>query len=168
MSIQQLNWKNTNGRHIHPTLHTHCLFRQKTATLIPKKHKTELHKYITGIITNKKQKLIQINSMPDHIHILVGITPDIVISDLVRDIKRNATQFINRKRWTVRKFMWQEGFAAFTYSHSQLKDVIFYIENQEEHHSRKTFKEEYLELLKRFDVPYNPKYVFDSDDTTQA
>ena len=136
--------------------------------LILKEYKDELHKYITGIITNKKQKLIQINSMPDHIHILVGITPDIAISDLVRDIKRNATQFINRKRWIAGKFMWQEGFAAFTYSHSQLKDVITYIENQEIHHSHKTFKEEYLELLKRFDVPYNPKYVFDSEDTPEV
>ena len=80
-------------------LYIHIVFSVKgRQPLIPKKHKTELHKYITGIINNKKQKLIQINSMPDHIHILVGITPDIAISDLVRDIKRNATQFINRKR----------------------------------------------------------------------
>ena len=146
-------------------LYIHIVFSVKgRQPLIPKQHKAELHKYITGIVTNKKQKMIQINSMPDHIHILIGITPDIAISDLVRDIKRNATQFINRKRWTIGKFMWQEGFAAFTYSHSQLKDVISYIENQEKHHSHKTFKEEYLELLKRFDVSYNPKYVFDSDD----
>ena len=150
-------------------LYIHIVFSVKARQpLIPKKHKTELHKYITGIITNKKQKLIQINSMPDHIHILVGITPDVAISDLVRDIKRNATQFINRKRWTVGKFMWQEGFAAFTYSHSQLKDVISYIENQEKHHSNKTFKEEYLELLKRFDVSYNPKYVFDANDADET
>ena len=150
-------------------LYIHIVFSVKgRQPLIPKRHKTELHKYITGIITNKKQKLIQINSMPDHIHILVGITPDIAISDLVRDIKRNATQLINRKRWTVGKFMWQEGFAAFTYSHSQLKDVITYIENQETHHSNKTFKEEYLELLKRFDVPYNPKYVFDVEGANET
>ena len=150
-------------------LYIHIVFSVKgRQPLILKEYKDELHKYITGIITNKKQKLIQINSMPDHIHILVGITPDIAISDLVRDIKRNATQFINRKRWIAGKFMWQEGFAAFTYSHSQLKDVIAYIENQEIHHSHKTFKEEYLELLKRFDVPYNPKYVFDSEDTPEV
>ena len=150
-------------------LYIHIIFSVKgRQPLILKEYKDELHKYITGIITNKKQKMIQINSMPDHIHILVGITPDIAISDLVRDIKRNATQFINRKRWIAGKFMWQEGFAAFTYSHSQLKDVIAYIENQEIHHSHKTFKEEYLELLKRFDVPYNPKYVFDTDDTPEV
>ena len=150
-------------------LYIHIVFSVKgRQPLILKEYKDKLHKYITGIITNKKQKMIQINSMPDHIHILVGITPDIAISDLVRDIKRNATQFINRKRWIAGKFMWQEGFAAFTYSHSQLKDVITYIENQEIHHSHKTFKEEYRELLKRFDVPYNPKYVFDSEDTPEA
>ena len=150
-------------------LYIHIVFSVKgRQPLILKEYKDELHKYITGIITNKKQKLIQINSMPDHIHILIGITSEIAISDLVRDIKRNATQFINRKRWIAGKFMWQEGFAAFTYSHSQLKDVIAYIENQEIHHSHKTFKEEYLELLKRFDVPYNPKYVFDSEDTPEV
>ena len=148
-------------------LYIHIVFSVKgRLPLIPNKHKDELHKYITGIITKKKQKLIQINSMPDHIHILIGITPDIAISDLVRDIKRNATLFINRKRWIVGKFTWQEGFAAFTYSHSQLKDVIAYIDNQEKHHSNTTFREEYLELLKRFNVPYQPKYVFDSDDDT--
>ena len=88
-------------------LYIHIVFSVKgQQPLIPKKHKTELHKYITGIISNKKQIWIQINSMPDHIHILVGITPDIAISDLVRDIKRNTTQFINRKRWAVGKFMW--------------------------------------------------------------
>ena len=150
-------------------LYIHIVFSVKgRQPLLPKKHKDELHKYMTGIITNKKQKLIQINSMPDHIHILVGITPDLAISDLVRDIKRNTTQFINRKQWTVGKFMWQEGFAAFTYSHSQLNDVITYIENQEKHHTNKTFKEEYLELLKRFNVAYNPKYVFDPEDTEQT
>ena len=152
-------------------LYIHIVFSVKgRQPLIPKKHKDELHQYITGIITNRKQKLIQINSMPDHIHILVGITPDIAISDLVRDIKGSATRFINRKRWVAGKFTWQEGFGAFTYSHSQLKDVISYIENQEEHHSRRTFAEEYLELLKRFGIAYNPKYVLDAGDgdTIQA
>ena len=103
--------------------------------------------------------MIQINSMPDHVHILVGITPDIALSDLVRDIKVSATKFINQKRWVRGQFKWQEGFGAFTYSHSQLGDVVTYIQNQEAHHSCRTFKEEYLELLKRFDVTYNEKYV---------
>ena len=102
--------------------------------------------------------------MPDHVHILVGITPDIALSDLVRDIKVSATKFINQKRWIMGQFRWQEGFGAFTYSHSQLGDVATYIQNQEKHHSRRTFREEYLALLKRFDVVYNEKYVFDSVD----
>ena len=126
-------------------LYIHIVFSVKgRQPLILKEYKDELHKYITGIITSKKQKMIQINSMPDHIHILVGITPDIAISDLVRDIKRNATQFINRKQWIAGKFMWQEGFAAFTYSHSQLKDVITYIENQEIHHRIRHLKRNIL------------------------
>ena len=146
-------------------LYIHIVFAVKGRhTLIPKDHKTELHQYITGIVTNRKQKMIQINSMPDHVHILVGITPDIALSDLVRDIKVSATKFINQKRWVRGQFKCQEGFGAFTYSHSQLGDVVTYIQNQEAHHSCRTFKEEYLELLKRFDVTYNEKYVFDSVD----
>ena len=154
---------NNHGRHLYPTL-IHIVFAVKRHTLIPKDHKTELHQYITGIVTNRKQKMIQINSMPDHVHILVGITPDIALSDLVRDIKVSATKFINQKRWVRGQFKCQEGFGAFTYSHSQLGDVVTYIQNQEAHHSCRTFKEEYLELLKRFDVTYNEKYVFDSVD----
>ena len=102
--------------------------------------------------------------MPDHIHILVGIAPDIAISELVRDIKTSATRFINQKRWIAGKFMWQEGFGAFSYSHSQLKDVVAYIQDQEIHHTHRSFAEEYLELLKRFGVSYDPRYVLDSED----
>ena len=145
-------------------LYIHLVFSVKgRQPLIPKQHKSELHKYITGIVNNKKQKVMQINSMPDHIHILVGMTPDLALSDLVRDIKGSSTRFINRQRWIARKFMWQEGFAAFSYSHSQLNTVITYIKNQEKHHSHTTFEDEYLALLKRFDVAYNPKYVFDME-----
>ena len=91
------------------------------------------------------------------------MTPDLVLSDLVRDIKGSTTRFINRQRWIAVKFMWQEGFAAFSYSYSQLDAVITYIKNQEKHHSHTTFEDEYLELLKRFDVAYNPQYVFDME-----
>lgn len=146
-------------------LYIHIVFSVKgRQPLLPKQHKNELHKYISGIITKAKQKLMQINSMPDHIHILVSISPDISISDLVRDIKINSTKFINRKGWVAGRFAWQEGFAAFSYSHSQLKSVIAYIDDQEKHHAHKTFAEEYLEFLRRFEVPYNPKFVFDPED----
>ena len=150
-------------------LYIHIIFAVKgRQSFIPKQHKDELHKYITGIIDSKQQTAIQINSMPDHIHILVGITPDTAISDLVRDIKANSSKFINKKRWIVGRFEWQAGFAAFSYAHSQLTVVARYIKNQEKHHSRQTFREEYLTFLERFDVPYNPKYVFDADDVTDA
>ena len=106
--------------------------------------------------------------MPDHIHLLIGMTPDITISDLVRDIKANSSKWINKKRWVVGNFEWQAGFAAFSYAHSQLDAVVGYIKNQEVHHSHQTFREEYLAFLKRFDVPYNPKYVLDSDDAAET
>ena len=149
-------------------IYVHVVFTvQGRQNLISKQHKDELYKYITGIIQNKKQKVITINGMPDHIHILIGIKPDIALSDLIRDVKANASSFINEKRWVIGKFSWQEGFGAFSYSHSQLDSVANYIKNQEEHHSRKTFREEYLELLKKFDVEYDPKYIFDwIDDQT--
>lgn len=129
--------------------------------LISKKWKDEIYKYITGIITNQKQKLIVINGMPDHIHILVGIKPDISLSNLIRDIKANSSKFINEKKWINGKFEWQTGFGAFSYSHSQLTNVIKYIENQEEHHKAKTFKEEYIAFLKLFDIDFKDEYIFE-------
>ena len=150
-------------------LYIHIIFAVKgRESLIPKQHKEALHQYITRIITHKKQTVIRINSMPDHLHILVGITPDVAISDLVRDIKANSSKWINKKRWVVGRFEWQAGFAAFSYAHSQLEAVVNYIKNQETHHSRQTFREEYFEFLRRFDVPYNPRYVFDWVDSSEA
>jgi len=129
--------------------------------LISKKWKDEIYKYITGIITNQKQKLIAINGMPDHIHILVGIKPNIPLSDLVRDIKSSSSKFINEQKWINGKFEWQTGFGAFSYGHSQLTNVIKYIENQEEHHKTKTFKEEYMGFLKLFNIDFRNEYLFE-------
>lgn len=129
--------------------------------LISKNWKNEIYKYITGIITNQKQKLIAINGMPDHIHILVGIKPNVSISDLVRDIKSSSSKFINEQKWINGKFEWQSGFGAFSYGHSQLTNVIKYIENQEEHHKTKTFKEEYIAFLKIFNIDFKNEYLFD-------
>ena len=129
--------------------------------IIPQKNKEELHKYITGIIKNRGQKLLAVNCMPDHTHIFIGFKPNICISDLVRDIKTATSLFIKEKRWVKAKFYWQEGFGSFTYSHSQLNDVINYIKNQESHHKRKSFKDEYLELLKKFDIEYSEQYLFE-------
>ena len=114
-------------------IYVHIVFAVKgRQNLIPKEHKAELHGYIMGIITKKNQTAIQINSMPDHIHILVGITPDTTVSDLVRDIKANSSKFINRKQWVMGRFEWQVGFGAFSYSRSQLDDLVKYIKNQRE------------------------------------
>ena len=129
--------------------------------LISNKWKDELYKYITGIVANENQKLIAINGMPDHIHILIGIKPNKALSDLVRDIKANSSRFINEKRWISGKFEWQSGFGAFTYSHSHLANVINYIQHQEEHHQTKTFKEEYIGFLKAFEIDYKDEYVFE-------
>ena len=150
-------------------LYVHIIFAVKgRESLIPKQHKEALHQYITRIITHKAQTVIQINSMPDHLHIFVGINPDVAISDLVRDIKASSSKWINEKRWFAGRFEWQTGFGAFSYAHSQLDTVVHYIKNQEAHHLRRTFREEYLEFLNRFDVPYNPKYVFDAEDTSET
>ena len=123
--------------------------------------KDELYKYITGIVTNEGQKLIAINGMPDHIHILIGLKPDKSLSDLVRAIKANSSRFINEKGWINNKFEWQTGFGAFSYSHSQLTNVINYIQKQEEHHNKKTFKEEYIDFLNAFDVDFENEFIFD-------
>lgn len=129
--------------------------------LLRRENREELHKYITGIVRNNKQKLIRINSVPDHVHILLGVKPDIALSDLVRDIKANYSRFINGKGWVKGRFNWQEGFGAFSYSHSQLDRVIKYIDQQEQHHRKESFKEEYLGLLEKFQVEGDQRFVFE-------
>ena len=129
--------------------------------LIPNQKKENLYKYITGIIQNKKHKLIAINGIPNHIHILIGLNPAEALSALVKEIKRCSTNFINEQKWLKGKFSWQEGYGGFSYSRSHLDRVINYIKNQEKHHKRKTFKEEYLEMLKKFDVEYDERFVFE-------
>ena len=130
------------------------------ASLIPKQNREELHKYITGIVNKRNQKLIAIFAMPDHIHLFIGLKPTIAVSDLVRDIKAGSSKFITNNKWTKGKFSWQEGFGAFSYSRSHIDNVVRYILNQEEHHKKKTFKEEYVDFLKKFDIEYNEKYLF--------
>ncbi len=129
--------------------------------IIPVKHKEELNKYTTGIIQNRKHKLLAINFMPDHVHIFIGYNPSQPLPDLLRDIKANTAKFINEKKWMPGKFQWQKGYGAFSYSHSQIDNVIKYINSQEEHHKNATFREEYLKILEKFDVDYDPEYLFD-------
>jgi len=134
---------------------------QGRQNLIRPERKEELHKYITGIITRHDQKLLAIHAMPDHIHILIGLRPSMALSDLVGEIKTGSTNHINKNRWVAGKFSWQEGFGAFSYGHSQLDDVIPYIQNQEAHHKRRGFQEEYQEFLTRFNVPFDERYLFE-------
>ena len=130
-------------------------------SLIAKNNKDELHKYITALIQNRKVKLLAINCMPDHIHIFVGFKPNILISDFVKEIKVESNDFINSKNWIKGKFSWQEGYGVFSYSHSHIDTVIRYVLNQEIHHQKKTFKQEYLELLEKFEILFEDKYLFD-------
>ena len=133
-------------------IYIHVVFAvEGRRNLIPKQHRETLHKYITGIVQNREQKMLSIFCMPDHSHILVGMKPSISISNLTRDIKAGSSKFINDNKWIAGKFNWQVGFGAFSYSRSQIDNVIKYILNQEIHHKRKTFKEEYIELLKKFE-----------------
>ncbi len=128
--------------------------------LLQKPWRDEVFKYISGIIKGKNQKPIIVNGFIDHVHVFVGIRPSMGISDLIRDIKNNACNFINEKKFLKNRFEWQTGYGVFSYSHSQIENVYEYIAKQEEHHRKKSFKEEYFELLKRFEVEYNEKYLF--------
>jgi REP element-mobilizing transposase RayT len=142
-------------------IYIHVVFAvQYREAAISNEWREVLHRYITGIVTNKGQKLISINSMPDHIHIFIGMHPDIALSDLVRDIKRDSTNFINSRIIHRRHFAWQKGFGAFSYSHSQLQRVVAYIRNQQYHHRKSNFHVEYEEMLKAFAVKYDSIYLF--------
>jgi putative transposase len=121
----------------------------------------ELYKYVSGIITGKEQKSLAVNGMPDHVHVLVGLKPSMRISDLVRDIKNNSSNFINDNAWLKNHFSWQEGNGAFSYSQSQFGRVIDYIKNQKQHHQKRTFRQEYLSFLKKFNITFEEKYLFE-------
>ena len=130
-------------------------------SLISKNNKEELHRYITSLIQHRKVKLLAINCMPDHIHIFVGFKPTILISDFVKEIKVESNEFINNKNWVNGKFSWQEGYGVFSYSQSHVDAVVKYVLNQEIHHQKKTFKQEYLDLLEKFEVPFEERFLFD-------
>jgi REP element-mobilizing transposase RayT len=129
-------------------------------SLIQPSWEEELYKYISGIIKNKQQKLIAINGMPDHIHLFIGMKPSCCLSDLVREIKKSSTEFINEKKFSKFKFNWQEGYGAFSYSHSHIDLVAKYVMNQKEHHKKITFREEYIDFLKKFEIEFKEEYLF--------
>jgi REP element-mobilizing transposase RayT len=143
-------------------IYIHLVFSVKgRQNIIHKTWREELFKYVSGIIKGRDQKVFAIGGMPDHIHILISLRPNYLVSELVNSVKTNSSKWINSKGFIKGKFNWQEGYGAFSYGQSQLDHVIQYINNQELHHQRKSFKEEYIELLQRFNVKYEEKYLFD-------
>ena len=129
--------------------------------LLLKSWRDELFKYMSGIIKLQDQKSIIVNGVDDHVHALVGLKPIMRISDLVRDIKNNSSNFINENKFLKHPFSWQEGYGVFSYSHREIKNVYEYIFNQEEHHKKMTFESEYLDFLQEFEIEHDEKYLFD-------
>jgi len=134
---------------------------KKRDSLINRHWEEELYKYISGIIRNKEQKMLAINGMPDHIHFLIGMKPSACLSDLVREIKKSSNEFINEMKFSKYRFQWQEGYGAFSYSHSELDNIIKYINNQKEHHKVQSFREEYKEFLNKFQIEHKDEYLFE-------
>jgi putative transposase len=143
-------------------LYIHLVFSPyKRENIILESFRERLEKYICGIVSNKGSKPLAIYCMSDHMHLLVGLNPSNCISDLVRDIKSNSTNFMNQEQFIPGKFSWQKGFGGFSYSRSHMDKVVKYILNQPEHHKKRTFQEEYLELLKLFEIEFNEQYLFE-------
>ena len=130
-------------------------------SLIPKQHKEELQKYITSLVQARNAKMLAVNCMPDHVHIFTGIKPSLYIQDFVKEVKVESNDFIRSKHWGADAFHWQEGYGVFSYGHSQIDRVCKYVLNQEEHHRKKTFKEEYHEFLQKFAVPHEERFLFE-------
>jgi len=142
-------------------IHLHCVFAVKyRLAVITDQWRERLHQYITGIVQNHRHKMISINTMPDHLHMLIGMRPDQSLSDLMKFVKGDSSEWINSKKFTPQQFRWQGGFGAFSYEKSKIPVVARYIENQEEHHRKITFLDEYRSLLSDFEIDYNEKYIF--------
>jgi len=142
-------------------LYIHCVFAVKyRKAVIQQSWEERLHQYITGILQNNGHKLLSINSVPDHLHFFVGLNPAQSISDMMRLAKGDSSEFINEEKFTERKFQWQDGYGAFSNSRTQIDGVVKYIMNQKQHHLKKTFREEYLDILEHYAIQYDDKYIF--------
>ncbi len=129
--------------------------------LIPNAHKEEVYSYMAGIIRKRNHKVIIINGIPDHVHIFIGLNPAQSLSKLVNEVKTATTKFIKQQSWMRYNFAWQIGFGAFSYSRSHIDAVYKYLKNQERHHQKQTFREEYLNFLKKFEIDYKEEYLFE-------
>jgi putative transposase len=146
-------------------MNTHAVFSVKgRESFITNNFRDDLFKYITGILNNIDQFSLAVNGHQDHIHIFFELNPTTALSDVIRIVKTNSSKWINKNRFVKGKFEWQEGYGAFSYSKSQRNRVIQYIINQEEHHAKKTFRLEYLNLLKKFEIEFNDHYIFEFYD----
>ena len=142
-------------------LHIQFVFAVKyRAALIEKSWKNELHKYITGIIQENNHKMLQVNSLSDHIHIFIGMRPTQSIAALVQNVKAESSKWIKFKKFCDSPFAWQEGYGAFSYSKSHVPEVIRYIQNQEAHHHKETFIDEYRHFLIAFGIEFDEQYIF--------
>jgi len=142
-------------------IHIQCVTAVKyRASLIESSWKEQLHKYITGIVQNHGHKMIAINSMPDHLHLFIGFRPNQSLSDLMRLVKGESSEWINKQQLMPAVFRWQEGYGAFSYSRSQVQTVTDYVMNQEEHHRKRSFLEEYQQFLEQFEIEYDERYIF--------
>ena len=142
-------------------IHIQAVFAvQNRECIIRNSWKEELYKYISGIVQNNNHKILSINGMPDHIHILFGLRPSQSVADLMQDVKGSSSRWINDKKLVHSKFSWQEGYGAFSYSKAEVPAIIQNIINQTDHHKRKTFSEEYYELLQEFEVDFDDRFIF--------
>lgn len=142
-------------------IHIQIVFAvQYRGSLIAPAWKEELYRYITSIVQTSGHKMLQINGMPDHLHILFGMRPTQALSDLVQHVKQDSSKWINEKGFVRGRFSWQEGYGAFSYSKREVANVIAYIQDQEEHHRVRTFQEEYVEFLKDFEIEHDERYIF--------
>ena len=141
-------------------IYIHAVFAVRLRlSLIPAARGEEIRKYMTGVVTNLGSKLIAINNMPDHFHLLIGLKPDISLSELIGKVKSGSAGFINKQRFVPGRFEWQAGFGAFSYARSQLDTVIGYIDRQQAHHRKKSFTEEYLALLDEYEISHDIRYI---------
>jgi putative transposase len=142
-------------------IHIQCVFAVKFRQyVIEPIWKERLNQYITGIVQNCGHKMISINSMPDHLHLFFGFRPNQSLSDLMKIVKGESSEWINKEKFGSSTFRWQEGYGAFSYSRSQIKPVALYIENQEQHHQKRTFLDEYTDMLRKFEVDFDDRYIF--------
>ena len=144
-------------------IHIQAVFSvQDKHSLIEMSWEDELFRYITGIVQNHEHKVLAIGGMPDHIHLFFGMRPTQSLSELMQDVKGDSSKWINKKGFLRNRFSWQEGYGAFSYSKSSVHNVIDYIKNQKVHHIKRTFIEEYLDFLKKFEIDYDERYIFKS------